>query len=269
MHSNSDYPKSSLTLISEYPKLRERNVELSGNRECNPTGRRNTPGAARISGKGPVLCGDRERDQRAVRYRLFPQRHDRPRQAPGAFRSRAARPACAAETPAATEPGAAEARCARGCPRTPAEADGLERAAALQLRCVGITPRHLSLVDLEPGDCRYPYGGDAEGEAITFCGHPAPRGFELLPLAFSPDQRPRNLVGTRRRPGSAAARGGGMNAELCSSRSPNETASAAASPRASARADPAEPAGSRRSHALVALLRRSVGGDARQTKIAQ
>jgi GcrA cell cycle regulator len=47
----------------------------------------------------------------------------------------------------------------------------LERAAALQLRCVAITPRHLALVDLEVGDCRYPYGGDAEGEPITFCGH--------------------------------------------------------------------------------------------------
>jgi GcrA cell cycle regulator len=47
----------------------------------------------------------------------------------------------------------------------------LKRAAALQLRCVGITPRHLLLIDLEPGDCRYPYGGNEEGEAITFCGH--------------------------------------------------------------------------------------------------
>jgi GcrA cell cycle regulator len=46
-----------------------------------------------------------------------------------------------------------------------------ERAATLQLRCIGIVPRHLSLLDLEPGDCRYPYGGDKEGEAITFCGH--------------------------------------------------------------------------------------------------
>jgi GcrA cell cycle regulator len=47
-----------------------------------------------------------------------------------------------------------------------------ERAAALKLRCIGIAPRHLALVDLEPGDCRYPYGGDEESEAITFCGHP-------------------------------------------------------------------------------------------------
>jgi GcrA cell cycle regulator len=51
-----------------------------------------------------------------------------------------------------------------------------ERAATLQLRCVAITPRHLPLVDLEAGDCRYPYGGDAEGEPITFCGHPRQEG---------------------------------------------------------------------------------------------
>ncbi len=48
----------------------------------------------------------------------------------------------------------------------------LERSEAVKLRCVGITPRLLSLVELEPGDCRYPYGGDKDGEAITFCGHP-------------------------------------------------------------------------------------------------
>jgi GcrA cell cycle regulator len=47
-----------------------------------------------------------------------------------------------------------------------------ERAKPSKLRCVGIVPRHLPLMDLEPGDCRYPYGGDADGEAITFCGHP-------------------------------------------------------------------------------------------------
>ena len=42
----------------------------------------------------------------------------------------------------------------------------------LKLRCVDIEPRHLSLIELERGDCRYPYGGDEENEAITFCGHP-------------------------------------------------------------------------------------------------
>jgi len=37
-------------------------------------------------------------------------------------------------------------------------------------------PRHLSVVDLERAECRYPYGGDEEGEAITFCGHPCHPG---------------------------------------------------------------------------------------------
>ena len=44
-----------------------------------------------------------------------------------------------------------------------------------KLRCVEIDPRHLSLLELGAGDCRYPYGGDEEGEAITFCGHPKRR----------------------------------------------------------------------------------------------
>jgi GcrA cell cycle regulator len=51
-----------------------------------------------------------------------------------------------------------------------------EAAEPVKLRCVEIDPRHLSLFDLEPGDCRYPYGGDADGEAITFCGHPRREG---------------------------------------------------------------------------------------------
>ncbi|NOJ47727.1 GcrA family cell cycle regulator [Bradyrhizobium archetypum] len=42
----------------------------------------------------------------------------------------------------------------------------------VKLRCVAIEPRHLSLIELEAGDCRYPYDGDEEGETITFCGHP-------------------------------------------------------------------------------------------------
>ena len=60
----------------------------------------------------------------------------------------------------------------------------LERAAVLQLRCVAITPRHLSLVDLEPDDCRYPYGGDIEGEPITFCGHRRREGSSYCPSHF-------------------------------------------------------------------------------------
>lgn len=65
----------------------------------------------------------------------------------------------------------------RSAPKDPQRAEKIRTAApkaesTSQLRCVEIIPRHLSLIDLEPGDCRYPYGGDREGEAITFCGHP-------------------------------------------------------------------------------------------------
>jgi GcrA cell cycle regulator len=41
-------------------------------------------------------------------------------------------------------------------------------AEQYKLRCVEIVPRNVSLIDLEPGDCRYPYGD----ETVTFCGHP-------------------------------------------------------------------------------------------------
>ncbi len=49
-------------------------------------------------------------------------------------------------------------------------------AEPITLRCVEIDPRHLSLIELEAGDCRYPYGGDEEDEIITFCGHPCREG---------------------------------------------------------------------------------------------
>jgi GcrA cell cycle regulator len=57
-----------------------------------------------------------------------------------------------------------------------------ESMEPIKLRCVQIDPRHLLLVDLEPGDCRYPYGGD--GEAITFCGHPRRRGTSYCAAHF-------------------------------------------------------------------------------------
>ncbi|WP_426441551.1 GcrA family cell cycle regulator [Bradyrhizobium genosp. P] len=46
-----------------------------------------------------------------------------------------------------------------------------EKVDLPRLRCVEIAPRHLSLIELEHEDCRYPYGGDSEDEPITFCGH--------------------------------------------------------------------------------------------------
>jgi GcrA cell cycle regulator len=45
-----------------------------------------------------------------------------------------------------------------------------------KLRCAEVDPRGLSLLELEAGDCRYPYGGDEESEAISFCGRPKRKG---------------------------------------------------------------------------------------------
>lgn len=52
----------------------------------------------------------------------------------------------------------------------------MKPAARVRLRCVGVQPRLIQLVELEPADCRYPYGGDKDGEEITFCGHPRQPG---------------------------------------------------------------------------------------------
>jgi GcrA cell cycle regulator len=64
----------------------------------------------------------------------------------------------------------------RYAPEPPRPVAARERVEAPRLRCVAIEPRHRSLIDLEAGDCRYPYGGDADGEPITFCAHPRQEG---------------------------------------------------------------------------------------------
>jgi GcrA cell cycle regulator len=53
-----------------------------------------------------------------------------------------------------------------------------------KLRCADVVPRHLALTDLAPDDCRYPYGGDSEGEVITFCGHPQRPGSSYCAAHF-------------------------------------------------------------------------------------
>jgi GcrA cell cycle regulator len=52
----------------------------------------------------------------------------------------------------------------------------MKPAAQVKLRCVGVRPRLVPLVELASEDCRYPYGGDKDGEEITFCGHPREPG---------------------------------------------------------------------------------------------
>jgi len=65
-----------------------------------------------------------------------------------------------------------------------------KEVAPVKLRCVDIEPRHLSLTELERGDCRYPYGGDEEGEAITFCGHPRRPGSSYCSPHFHLSRNP-------------------------------------------------------------------------------
>ena len=65
-----------------------------------------------------------------------------------------------------------------------------EPVEPVKLRCAEINPRHLSLIDLEPGDCRYPYGGDTEGETITFCGHPQRCGSSYCTAHFDLSRGP-------------------------------------------------------------------------------
>jgi GcrA cell cycle regulator len=78
----------------------------------------------------------------------------------------------------------------------------------LKLRCVDIEPRHLSLIELERGDCRYPYGGDEENEAITFCGHKRRPGSSYCAPHFHLSRDP---VETDERPFAADGRGGTGN----------------------------------------------------------
>jgi GcrA cell cycle regulator len=65
-----------------------------------------------------------------------------------------------------------------------------EREDAPKLRCANVEPRHLSLVELEAGDCHYPYGGDEENEAITFCGHPRRQGSSYCTAHFRLTRNP-------------------------------------------------------------------------------
>jgi GcrA cell cycle regulator len=75
----------------------------------------------------------------------------------------------------------------------------MQPVAQVKLRCVGIRPRLIPLVELEREDCRYPYGGDKDGEEITFCGHPRQAGSSYcMPHA-----------GLTRRSGSGTARAPG------------------------------------------------------------
>jgi GcrA cell cycle regulator len=67
----------------------------------------------------------------------------------------------------------------------------IESVKTMKLRCVEIDPRHLSFMELGRGDCRYPYGGDQEGDAISFCGHPQRPGSSYCAPHFHLTRGPR------------------------------------------------------------------------------
>jgi GcrA cell cycle regulator len=67
----------------------------------------------------------------------------------------------------------------------------LARSKPIKLRCVGVQPRLVAFDELGDEDCRYPYGGDKEGEAITFCGHPRFRGSSYCAPHFHLTRGPR------------------------------------------------------------------------------
>jgi GcrA cell cycle regulator len=77
-----------------------------------------------------------------------------------------------------------------------------QAAEPLPLRCVEIEPRRLSLIELERRDCRYPYGGDADGEATTFCDHPRRPGSSYCTPHF---HLSRNPAAALERPAGTAA----------------------------------------------------------------
>jgi GcrA cell cycle regulator len=76
-----------------------------------------------------------------------------------------------------------------------------ERVERVQLRCVEVVPRHLALIELGRGDCRFPYGGDLDGETITFCGRPRRKGSSYCTPHFHLTREP---VVPLERPVSAA-----------------------------------------------------------------
>lgn len=69
-----------------------------------------------------------------------------------------------------------------------AEAPRISEAKLTELRCVEIEPRHLSLLDLCPHDCRYVYGDSP----FTFCGQPKLEGSSYCGPHLALSRRGRN-----------------------------------------------------------------------------
>ncbi|MBW8857918.1 MAG: hypothetical protein JF604_27170 [Bradyrhizobium sp.] len=58
----------------------------------------------------------------------------------------------------------------------------MKPTAQVKLRCVGVQPRLVPLVELAGEDCRYPYGGDKDGERRAGAGSARVAGPVVLRL---------------------------------------------------------------------------------------
>lgn len=90
--------------------------------------------------------------------------------------TRPAKPASPQHVPPQTRPSRTHRAGSAGAATKAEPIPAIQHAEPVKLRCVGIRPRLVPLVELEAGDCRYPYRGDKDGEPITFCGHPRREG---------------------------------------------------------------------------------------------
>jgi GcrA cell cycle regulator len=86
----------------------------------------------------------------------------------------------------------------------------LESVEPVDLCCVEINPRRLSLLDLEPGRLPLSLRRRRGGRGHHLLRSPAAPGHELLCRAFLPDARARRRTGTTRRHRLPQAGGGGM-----------------------------------------------------------
>ena len=94
--------------------------------------------------------------------------------------------------PKARRPGARRRRASDSQTSNPGRPEA-KRAEPIKLRCVGVNPRLISLMDLGARDCRYPYGGDKEGDPIVFCGHPRRPGSSYCAAHFHLTRDPEGL----------------------------------------------------------------------------
>jgi hypothetical protein len=144
---------------------------------------------AQISRRRVAVFGDRQGDQSEVQDGLYAKRRNRPREENGTCRFRSSATFIASRSTVRgancqTSTDGTRIGCSASAD-TNAEVAGAAEAALCRGR-----PRHLSLIELERGDCHYPYGGDEEGEAITFCGHPRQPGSSYCAPHFQLSRNP-------------------------------------------------------------------------------